>query len=254
MEILKVKSRLDYVTGLQLATTTKVDEKLFKEKVVSFKEEGEAAATVAGSTVSFIGGVPMQKQQDVLNSTLLAQLAANKAFDREKQTEQWYGKYKEVLENIGWVIQNFSFNRQSSSGTTVQMDKVALDILAAAMSGNELAVLTATIKALKDADPNSKEITLFDTNGSSGEGGNFQLSTASLDPNGNVKMSLGAFYFSASEHQTRFLFFSWSTRDLNLYAGVQGIILNEQIYATVRQAIIEKLGDKAQTYVANINI
>lgn len=253
MEIRKIQNRLDYVNSLSLATTTVIpDEKLSGE--IKFVEDGPTAKTVAGSTVSFVGGVPKIRQQDVLNSTLLAQLAANKAYDRETATVEWYMKYREVLENIGWNINSFNFNKYTSSGVTVQMDKEVLNILTAAMSGNELAVLTATINALKNGDPNSKEVTLFDSNGSSGENGNFQLSTASLDPNKNVQMSLGTFYFKASEHHTRFLFWSWDTKSLDMYGGSQSVILNEQIYSSVRAAIITKLGDKAQKYVADIDI
>jgi len=221
---------------------------------LNFNEDGPDAKVVGGSTVSFVGGVPKLIMQDVLNSTLLAQLAANKAYDRETETKLWYYKYREVLENIGWVIQEFSFSNQSSSGVTVKLDKVALNILKAAMSGNELLVLKATLDALENADSGSKEVTLFDHNGSSGDGGNFQLSTASLDPNGNVQMSLGAFHFQASTSHTRFLFFSWDTQNINIYGGAQSVILNEQIYATVRAAINTKLGDKAQKYVADIDI
>ena len=242
-------SRVSYVASLELASTHKLSSAF---AVTEFDEE--AAKVVDGSTVSFIGGVPKLQQQDVLNSTLLAQLAANKAHDREKATEQWYTKYREVLENIGWIVQNFSFQRQNDSGTTVRLDKTALSIFAAAASGNELAVLTATLEALENQDPDSKAITLFDSSGSSGESGNFQLGTCSMDPTGNVQMTLGAFYFQADEHKKRFLFFSWSTKEINIYLGTQNVLLNEAIYATVRQAVIEKLGDAAQTYVANIEI
>ncbi|HXT68427.1 MAG TPA: hypothetical protein VN700_01625 [Vicinamibacterales bacterium] len=217
-------------------------------------EDGSAAYVDAGSTMSFVGGVPAVKQQDVLNSTLLAQLAANKKFDRETQTEQWYGFYRQVLENVGWVVQSFSFTRYDESGATLRLDKSALAIIAAVASGNELLALQATLKALENSDPDSKQVTLFDVNGSKGENGNFQLSTASTDPNGNVQMALGAFYFKATEHVGRFLFFSWKTKSINLYFGAQSVLLNEQIYATVRQSVIDKLGDKAQQFVADLDI
>ncbi len=253
MNFTQVSKRLDYISSLKLAIPSKAMEKLAVDQL-TFNEESQSAKVVAGSTVSFVTGVPKLKQGDVLNSTLLAQLAANYAYDRETQTEQWYQKYVEVLENVGWVITSFKFAHQKFTGTTVEMDKAALDILTAALSGNELVVLEATIKALKDSSEGSKAIKLFDSNGSSADGGNFQLATASSDPDGNVQMSMGAFYFSAAEHHTRFLFWSWATKDINMYAGSESILLNEQIYSTVRQAIIDKLGDKATQYVADLPI
>ena len=254
MELVKTPTRSDYVKGLELASPNRLEQLQLKAGQLNLSEEPDSAAVVAGSTISFVSGVPAQLQQDVMNSALLAQLAANKAYDRETQTVNWYDKYKEVLENVGWIIQDFSFSRQEAHGTTVEMDKVVLDILAAAISGNELAVLKATIDALRNADPNSNQIKLFENHGSSGESGNFQMSTARLNDQGSMEMSLGAFYFHAKESQTRFLFFSWSTKDLNLYAGSQTIVLNEEIYATVRNAITEKLGDKAKTFVDSLDI
>jgi len=110
------------------------------------------------------------------------------------------------------------------------------------------------LDALENANSDSKEVTLFEGGASTGENGNFQLGTCSLDNNTNVQMSLGACYFKAEEHKKRFLFITWSTKSINIYMGIQNVLLNEQIYATVRQTIIEKLGDKAQTYVADLDI
>lgn len=253
MSVSKAKSRGEYIEGLELAVP-EASLKSLPSKELAFSEDKDSAKVVGGSTVSFISGVPKVKQADILNSTLLAQLAANHAHDRVSETEQWYNKYVEVLENIGWVISDFKFAHQNLTGVTVEMDKAALDILSAALTGNQLAVLTATLKALKDANPGKKSITLFDTNGSSQDGGNFQLGIASADPTGNVQMSMGAFYFQASERHTRFLFWSWSTKNINMFAGSESILLNEEIYKTVRQQVINKLGVRATRYVADLSI
>ena len=214
--------------------------------------DGASAYVNNGSTVSFISGVPKQSQQDVLDSVLLAQLAASYEFDREKATEQWYRKYVEVLENLGWIIESFAFERGKSSGTTVRLDKTALKIIAAVASDNELDVLTTALEALEGSDPNSKQSTIFDTNGSVGEAGNFQLGSASLDHTGNVQMALGAFYFKATEHKTRFLFFTWKTTDINVYVGAQKVLLNEKIYAEIREAVIKKLGGQQEKYIDSL--
>lgn len=185
---------------------------------------------------------------------LLAQLAANKKYDREQETKQWYTFYHEVLENIGWAITSFSFNEYTSSDASLQMDKVALQVLAAIASGNQAIILQATLDALSKLPGDDKAVTLFDGHGSSGDGGNFQVGPVSEDTSGNVELGLGAFYFKASEHHTRFLFWSWSTRSVNVYQGTQRVVLSEDIYSQVRQQIVEKLGDKAQKFVADIDI
>ena len=45
----------------------------------------------------------------MLNSTLFAQLAANKKHDRQNETTDWYNYYKYVLETVGWNVQSFEY-------------------------------------------------------------------------------------------------------------------------------------------------
>ena len=52
--------------------------------------DGKAQALVdAGSLVSFTSNLKGQQKEDVLNSSLLAQLAANKRYDRFNDSENW---------------------------------------------------------------------------------------------------------------------------------------------------------------------
>lgn len=255
MEVLAPTTRADYVASLAIAAPESAAPKSARSATgPTFTDEGDAAFVDAGSAVSFVSGLTPERQRDVLNSTLLAQLAANKKYDREKATEQWYGFYREVLENLGWVVGNFGFKRFEASGTSVRMDKAALEVIKAIATGNELLVLTSTLDALDKANPDSDQIRLFEGNSSSGEDGNFQLATATQDDSGNVSMALGAFYFKADEHRGRFLFWSWSTNSINFYFSTQRVVLNEEIYRTVRQAVVAKLGDHAQTFVDDLEI
>jgi hypothetical protein len=57
------------------------------------------------SIVTFDKEISMQYKKDVLNSQLLAQLAADKIAKRE--TYEWYKKYQEVLTRIGWKNKEF---------------------------------------------------------------------------------------------------------------------------------------------------
>jgi hypothetical protein len=61
-----------------------------------------SAYVAAASVVSFADGVTGQQKEDLLNSTLLEQLAANHRFDREKDTLNWYEAYRTVLRGVGW--------------------------------------------------------------------------------------------------------------------------------------------------------
>lgn len=71
-----------------------------------------------------------EDKQDVLDSMLLAQLAANKKIDREEQTKERYSYYSNVLQNVGWIIQEMQFAKYNTTDATFTMDKVALELLA----------------------------------------------------------------------------------------------------------------------------
>ena len=125
MDIARSQTREEYILGLELAVPNAALMALVP-KELSLRDDKPAAFVDGGSTVSFISGIPVLRQKDVLNATLLAQLAANKKYDREKETEQWYGFYRDVLENIGWVIQSFSFAGPVTSVRRSNLDDVKI--------------------------------------------------------------------------------------------------------------------------------
>jgi hypothetical protein len=99
---------------------------------------------------------------------LLAQLAANKKYDREKETENWYKFYRSVLENVGWVVGSFEFQKSKVSGASASIDKVVLELLATIAIGNDIAILTKTLNAAKElANKNDSRIALFDSSSQS---------------------------------------------------------------------------------------
>lgn len=72
-----------------------------------------------GSLVSFVSSLTGEQKQDVLDSSLLAQLAANKKYDRESDTDKWYKEYTNVMQMLGWVMQGFKFGRYKSSAASL---------------------------------------------------------------------------------------------------------------------------------------
>ncbi|HEX6334289.1 MAG TPA: hypothetical protein VFZ78_08670, partial [Flavisolibacter sp.] len=57
------------------------------------------------SIVSFVSGVSSQARKDILNATLLAQLAAKKKYPDDLQVLEWYREFINVLTTIGWNVQ-----------------------------------------------------------------------------------------------------------------------------------------------------
>jgi hypothetical protein len=217
-------------------------------------KDGEQSTFIAGgSVVSFASGVSGQNQKDVLNSTLLAQLACDKMYDREKQITDWYKRYHSILENVGWVIQGFDFSEYKAAGDKFEADKAILEILAAVVSQNELLIIKSAIEAAKSLPTTDGRITLFDRFSSSGGAGSFQIGLATEEKN-VVAMKLGAFLFSTKTNETRVLWFKFSKKDSSLSKSTQTVTLNSEVYAQVRDTVQQKLGEMAKTFVANLTL
>lgn len=206
---------------------------------------------VAGSIVSFVAGVSGQSQQDVLDSTLFAQFAANAQYNRESQAQQWYSTYLNTLGGIAWTVQSFDFQQYKVSSSSFKLDDVVLDILKAAFTADEYEVVKSSIDALKKLKDDDGRIKLFGHNAVSGKSGNFQIG-AVTEKNGAVAMhTLGA-YFSSTDTNTDFLFAHYKGSNTQIYKGVQSMTLNEEQYANIRGAIQNRLGKNIQDFVKGV--
>ena len=148
--------------------------------------------------VSFTAKLTGQHKQDVLYSTLLAQLAANKKHNRFDDSKQWYEYYTDVLGNLGWVMQNFHFDEYESHQADFKISQVTLELLSAMIGGE--AELLAVVKATLDSLAKSSEgITLFGSSSSSGKSGNFQIMPCTLDKSNQITVTfLGSYFPSRS--------------------------------------------------------
>lgn len=245
-----LEAKVAFINGLQLADTRKVEIPAVARAATAGNPSG---FIVAGSTVTFVAGVNPQFQSDILNSTLLAQLAANKKYDRESDARNWYDFYVHVMENIGWVVQGFSFTKFNVGGGSLTCEKAVIDILAAIATGGQMAVVNATLAAMKNMSDRDGRLVLFERESHNLHQGNFQISCAKED-NGVVSMSTAGVEFKSSQNITRVLFFSWESASSELYYGSQNMTLNTDVYGRIRQDIINKLGNKASQFVKEIEI
>jgi len=218
-----------------------------------FQDDASGAAVNAGSLVSFVSGLTAQHKSDVLNSTLFAQLAANKQYDRYKQTQKWYDSYVSVLAQVGWVVPAFAYREYTPSGGSFTVDAAVLDILAAIATGDEMKILQTALGGLKDNTKNEHALTLFDQQSFPEKLGTFQIFPVGED-DGQLVMALAAMEFKAVKHVTRFLWFTWTSTETQLFQSSQKGVLNEDVYGPVRKVIIDKLGDRAKQFIIDIEI
>lgn len=204
----------------------------------------ESVQVNVGSLCSFSEDLSVQNKADVMNSILLAQLAANKAHDRFKYPMNWYSFYTNVLQNVGWNNPSFSFSSTSLKTPINWEDLVLQDF--EGLGGMELAKKAIGVAQALTMD--SKAMTIWSKNSSNGDNGNFQIMSL-MSENATVVATIGGIIFQSTMIQDRFL--SWST-NFAIQNAASKFELNEDIYGKIRQQVIDKLGDAPKTNVADV--
>lgn len=251
------QTALQFVQSLALP---KYESVLTAQKTLKLLSATQASAAVDDqSVVCFVDGLDAQLKSDVLNSTLLAQLAAFAKYPRDPGTLQynvagWYNCYTDTLQKVGWNIQGLSFSRHQSSGSTFQVNEVVVQILAGIVSQSAGLIVKGALEALNAAKAKpSPALTLWKSHTDNDANGSFQVSCCS-ESNGCAAMALGAFYMTSKNKIRHVLWSDYSSSDTTVqYASTQ-VVLNNDIYSVVRNAVSQKLGTAASSFVADLDI
>lgn len=206
----------------------------------------------SGSLVSFVSGITAANQVAVLNSTLLAQLGADKAFDRWSDPINWYLKYCDILTHEGWDLSQDMFTNYTASGDTFTMDQAILEIITAIVSQNELAAIKATLDAAKALSTNGK-ITVFDRDSTQGKAGSFQIGLVK-DTGGAIAMGLGSLHYTTDTSVTTVLWFKFSKTKTNLEKRTQNCTLNTDAYSKVKDIVEQKLASTNKDFLTNLDV
>jgi hypothetical protein len=247
--------RLHFVNSLVLADISSECVLTSTGKLPKLADKKSEGYVNAGSLVSFTEKLTGQNKEDVLNSALLSQLAANKKHNRQTEADKWYREYTNVLMKIGWVVQDFTFSEYNSNQESFEISKVVVELLLSLVGDEEplmIDVAKKTLAALKKSS--SDTIKLFGSNSSSVKSGNFQIVPCTVSKNGQVNVSFVGCYFNASSVKNDFLFFTYQGSEIKLNKSTDTFTLNEEAYAQVRQAIVEKLGTRAKQSVKDLDI
>lgn len=222
--------------------------------VGSSKDEGDEAFVDAGSLPMFTSQLNDQQKKDVLNSTLLARLAADKKHDRFAKPDDWYNIYTNVLGRIGWVlVEDLKFNEYKSSEKEFQISQVVLEFLSALTGGDK--ELMKVVKGTLDSLQQSKErLTLFSSSSTSGNSGNFQILPCTVDKSKQVTVGFMGFHFTAEQVANDYLFVTYSSQDVHLSMSGQVFTLNEEVYAKVREHVLDKLGKNDNDFIDRLDI
>ncbi|MDG9884415.1 hypothetical protein N7650_16375 [Pseudomonas sp. GD04058] len=245
--------QLEFIASLEIATN------VVRPLLQSPPDEPDApgpssdSAVVAGdSLLSFVAGLTRQAREDVLNSTLLMQLAANKRFDKARQREEWFGFYTEGLGKLGWTLSHTELLRFHPSQASFCMNDVIIEIIEGVVGGSAFSpIARRTLESLRK-QPHALE--LFMNHSNAGHVGTFQILPCSQNAAGDVTMLMNCVQLIRNVSNNSFLFINFQNNEVQIFRSAQTAVLNVQAYEQVRGAVIEKLGRNASQFVANLSL
>lgn len=211
----------------------------------------QQAAVVGAGVVAFAEGIPGKFRQDLVNSTLLAQLVATKKVPDKSQLFAWYDVYFDTLANIGWPVQERTFSEYKESGQNFEAHKAIIAVISAALGpgATAVAMITGTLQALQSMDADSPWITLFSRESMSAQSASFQVSAVEKGPDGEPFVTLAAFGLQANSRITQVLFFKARAGDVNLRHCSSKIAIDAALADQLREPVRQKLAAHALDFI-----
>jgi hypothetical protein len=214
------------------------------------KSSPKAGFVDAGVLLSFVPSVPDQKRDDTLNSFLLAQLAADKQYSRFDQPDSWYEFYAKTLSNVAWQITQSHTGHYTPLAETFTLEEVILDLLRAKVSEEEITLVKGTIKTIEELPDDDTRVEVY---------GAFSHTLHVVDTQVGVMSFLENLWMACVVFATE--------QDVKIVPGQMLIVskvigeiktiifnadLNEELYAGLRDSVIEKLGRKRTELILSL--
>ncbi|MBX6964034.1 hypothetical protein DUD43_09485 [Alcaligenes faecalis] len=244
------KERHDWIESLKIPEEALLRIKARQQRF-NVEDKEDSADVVGGSVACFVTGLPKQAREDVQNSTLLMQLAADAQFNPRTEREDWFNFYTSGLANLGWGRFSDVYQKYNPKNTNATISQIILEIIGAIISPtSEAYLLTKRTFDSMENDPKNKDaVDLFSMTSTVGQTGTFQILPTLQDRDGNTIMLLTSVDATTTEQHGCFLFWKWSTKNSVMFRAAQQSVLNEQVYAQVRSAVLKKLGKNADDFI-----
>jgi hypothetical protein len=218
-------------------------------------DQAKNQAQVVGSGVfSFAQGVDTDVREAISDSALLAQLVANKRAVFEEAPLDWFRRYSDVLQNVGWTLQGGSWSDYSADGTAVEVNEKIIEVMTVALgpSPAALAIITSTVNALKAMQPDSSWLTIFRRESQKGKLARFQIGLVEKDAASDVFVSLLACLIEAQNSITQVLFFKWKQADASFRANGAKVSIDRAALGALGPTIRTKIRAYQADYLSNI--
>lgn len=218
-------------------------------------DKAKTQAQVVGSGVfSFAQGVTANVREAISDSALLAQLVANKKTSAEEDPLKWFAAYSTVLQNIGWTLQEGQWTDYTAKGTALEVHEKILEVMTVALgpSAAALAIITATVGALKAMNSSSPWITIFNRESQKAKIARFQIGLVDKEESGDVVVSLLACIIEAHNNITQVLFFKFRDAGASFRANGVKVSINRPALADLGPAIRSKVRAYQVDYLSSV--
>lgn len=215
----------------------------------------KSQAQVVGSGLfSFANGVTPSTREAISNSALLAQLVANKRFSAEQAPTEWYAAYQDVLQNIGWVLQDQGWVDHTAGGTAVEVHQKVIEVLEIALgpSAAALSIIRSAIDVLQAMAPGSSWFTIFNRESQHARIARFQIGFVEPGEADDVFVSMLACLIEARASITQVLVFKFRNEHAGFRANSAKVSINSAALQELMPAIRAKVVAYQADYVSSI--
>jgi hypothetical protein len=250
----RMERALSFVREIELPRAPRVFRDPGSGSTQTIFDQVKNQATVVGSSVvSFVTGVAPENRRDIVNCSLLAQLAANKAISNRDDIRAWYKAYFDTLSHLGWVIQERGFAQYRENGDDFEANKAVLSVAAVLFGAAPaaLAVVQSTLNAMKSMAV-GPWITIFRRESQSAKAARFQITLVEPTRDNGFTVALMAFELEATAELTQVLFFKFRSSEVTLRHASGRVTIDADILTTVRSAISEKISAYTRNYIADL--
>jgi hypothetical protein len=219
----------------------------------AFTTAKNQAAVVGSDIMSFVKGVTADQRQDVINSTLLAQLVATSKVKVRTEIYHWYRAYFDALKNLGWLVQEESFAEYHEASERFEAHEAILGVATALLGASPaaLTLIKATLDSLKKMGHGSPWLTLFNQESQAANTARFQITVAEPDQKGFL-VTLMAFGLEAKASFTQVLFFKFRANDVTLRHYSGQITIDSEVLTGVRDLVRQKIAKHTAAFVRKL--
>ncbi|MBA6118635.1 hypothetical protein JET76_10300 [Pseudomonas putida] len=215
-----------------------------------------AAILVEGNLLACGAGMSAQSRHDVKNAFHFATLVADKAFDAEKQSREWYDKFVDVMRDLGFTIPKRSFELETCAELSVTVGAVAIRAIGAA--GN--AMLGGTVlgdlakMAFDKMTTIENDARILEHKRKNKARGMVGLAACTETAKGDVVMVVSCVQAAAPKLDDDVLGIQWTLDRSKYYSGIAVLTLNTFVYDKVRETVENKLGVRSIENVLQYDI